>query len=241
MIQEELSDAQLYRYARHLVLNEIGEEGQLKLLKAKVIVIGAGGLGAPLLMYLAASGVGYISIVDHDEIELSNLQRQIIHSALSVGKNKACSAAQSLKALNPEPKLQVIEQEINEINAHGLLAQHDLVIDSSDNWETRLVVARTAEALHIPLLSGAIYQYDGQISLLRPYKDTPGLEDIFPTGPKEGGGRCEDVGVFAPACGIVGSYMASEALKTLLDIKPSLAGKMLMIDCLNLSQHIIEL
>ena len=182
--QDELSDEQLFRYARHLVLNQISEQGQLKLLNAKVAVIGAGGLGAPTLLYLAASGLGSITIIDHDEVELSNLQRQIIHTNSSIGNKKALSAQKTLSAINPEVTILPIATALDHSNALALLKGHDLIIDGSDSWQTRLSAAQAAQALKIPLLYGAIYQFDGQMTLLRPYKDTPSLNDIFPHGPK---------------------------------------------------------
>ena len=169
----ELSDAQFERYARHLVLDEVGEEGQQKLLQSRVLVIGAGGLGSPLLLYLAAAGVGALGIVDNDEVDLSNLQRQIVHATESIGAPKVESARRTLGHINPEVKIETHPLRLEASNAAALVAQYDIVADSSDNFATRYLLNDVCYRLKKPLIGGALSPFDGQLSTFKAYLGPP--------------------------------------------------------------------
>lgn len=230
---EELQDIQIERYARHLILDEIGEEGQQKLLGSKILVIGAGGIGSPALLYLAAAGVGTIHIVDDDEVDTSNLQRQVLFRQTDVGRSKASSAARTLTNLNPDPCLQIHTLRIDEANAETLLLSMDLVVDGSDNFETRALVSRVCTKLKIPLVSAAASRFDGQLAVFRPWlPERPCYACLFPEAPR-GQQSCADTGIFGPAVGIAGTLAASEALKILLEL-PVDDQKLLLVDCLDM-------
>jgi adenylyltransferase/sulfurtransferase len=234
-----LSDLELERYARHIVLHEVGGPGQNKLTNASVLVIGAGGLGAPMLMYLAAAGVGRIGIVDHDTVSLSNLQRQVIHTTDRVGIAKAESAATQIAAINPHVKVEQHRTRITAENALALINQYDLVADGCDNFPTRFLVADACYFAKKTLVSAAVGQFDGQISTFKPHlKNTDG--EPYPTYrcfvgdlPARGSfPACEEAGVLGALPGIIGSMQAMEVIKEILDIGESLAGRILMYDAL---------
>ncbi len=234
---EDLSDNQIERYARHLVLPEIDEEGQTKLLNAKVLVIGAGGLGSPLLMYLAAAGVGTIYVADHDDVDLSNLQRQIIHGTDDVGKAKARSARETINSLNPDVKVVVIEEKVTPENADHWIAQVDLVADGCDNLTTRQLVNEVCFKLKKTLVSAAITRFDGQLTTFKAFEegeDRPCYRCLFPSTEDVEGRSCADVGVLATLPGVIGSLQATEVLKEITGIGTSLTGELVIYDALDI-------
>jgi len=234
-----LSDDELERYARHIVLPEVGGPGQNKLKKSKVLVVGAGGLGAPALQYLAAAGVGTLGIVDHDTVSLSNLQRQIIHTMDFIGKPKTQSAAHFIEHLNPNVKVIQHQMRVDPGNVMELVSAYDVVADACDNFSTRFLVADACYFAKKPLVTAAVGQFDGQISTFKPYLKKPDGEP-FPTYrcfigdlPEPGMfPACEVAGILGALPGILGSMQAMEVIKELLDIGESLAGRILMYDAL---------
>ncbi len=231
-----VTDAQLERYARHIILDEVGEEGQEALLAARVLVIGAGGLGAPVLQYLAAAGVGTLGVVDDDTVDLSNLQRQIVHTTGRVGRPKVDSAAESLAAINPEVAVVRIEERLTAANAEPLVAGYDIVVDGSDNFATRYLLNDACFFARKPLVSGALLRFEGQVATFRPWRDgdgNPCYRCLFPEPPPAGLiPRCEEVGIFGAVAGVIGTLQAAEALKLVLGLGEPLTGRMLMYDAL---------
>ncbi len=232
---------ELERYARHILLREIGGPGQKAMKTARVLVIGAGGLGSPSLLYLAAAGVGTIGVVDDDVVDTSNLQRQVIHRSDAVGRPKVASAAEAMAALNPFVTVVQHRQRFDESCA-GLLADYDLILDGSDNFDTRYLVNRLAAKAGKPLISAAITQWEGQISLYDPAHGTPCYECIFPHRPAPGMvPTCAEAGVAAPLPGIVGSMMAMEAVKHLTGAGEGLRGRLMIYDALYGEARVITL
>jgi adenylyltransferase/sulfurtransferase len=237
-----MDDNQLLRYSRHILLPQIGIEGQEKLLGAHALIIGAGGLGSPVALYLAASGVGRITICDGDSVDLTNLQRQIAHFTHSLGTNKALSAQRTLKAINPEISITAIPQRLEGAELEHLIAQSDVVLDASDNFATRHAVNRACVAHGKPLVSGAAIRFDGQVAVFdmrRP--DSPCYHCLFPEAGGEEGERCAVMGVFAPLVGIIGSTQAAEALKILSGAGQPLNGRLLLLDGLQMEWRSIRL
>ena len=233
----DFSEQQIQRYARHILLPQVGGVGQEKLLKAKVLVVGAGGLGAPVLMYLAAAVVGTIGIIDDDQVDLSNLQRQIIHNTESIGTDKVASAAQSLKAINPEVNVVTYKERLNVGNALNLISAYDIVTDGSDNFETRFLINDAAYFAKRTLVSGAILRFDGQVATFKGFPggdpDGPCYRCIFPKAPPEGlVPSCAQAGVLGVLCGTIGSLQATEVIKELLGIGDSMSGALLIYDAL---------
>lgn len=235
----DFTETQINRYARHILLKEVGGEGQEKLLGAKVLVIGAGGLGSPLIMYLAAAGVGTIGVIDDDEVDLSNLQRQIAHGTGDIGRAKVESAAETVAAINPDVTLVAHKERFTTANARDLVAEYDLVADGSDNFPTRFLVNDACYFAGKPLVSGAILRFDGQIATFRPFPGPNGEEPgpcyrcIFREAPPPGQiPSCAEAGVLGALCGMVGSLQATEVLKELMGIGESLAGHLLVCDAL---------
>lgn len=230
------SREQLDRYSRHLLLPGVGAAGQRKLLDAKVLVVGAGGLGSPVLLYLAAAGVGTLGIVDDDTVALSNLQRQVLHGASTLGEAKVASAGRRLRDLNPEVKLEPYPVRLGAKNALELLEPFDLIVDGSDNLETRYLLSDTCVGLGKPLLYGALSQFEGQLSLLHaptPAGLGPCYRCLYPDAPPEGSvPSCAAAGVFGALPGTIGGLMAVEALKYLLGLGDTLAGTLLHYDAL---------
>ena len=232
---------QLDRYARHLLLPQVGAAGQLRLLEAGVLVVGAGGLGSPILMYLAAAGVGRLGFVDFDDVDLTNLQRQILHATPDVGRPKTDSAAERLHALNPEVVLEPYREQLSRHNAREIVGRYDLVIDGSDNFPTRYLVNDACVLEGVPLVYGAISQFEGQVSVF--HADTeaglgPCYRCLYPEPPAPGTvPSCAEAGVFGVLPGIVGSLMASEAIKLLLGIGEPLSGRLLHLDALAVETH----
>lgn len=234
-----LSDDEVERYARHIVLHEVGGPGQLKLRAARVLVIGAGGLGAPLLYYLAAAGVGTIGIVDHDTVSVSNLQRQIVHTTGRVGEPKTKSARTALTALNPHVEVVEHQERISAANAIDLVSRYDVVADGCDNFPTRYLVSDACYFARKTLVSAAVGQFDGQISTFKPHERGPDGERL-PTyrclmgelPPRGLFPACEEAGILGALPGIVGSMQAMEVIKEILGIGESLAGRLIMYDAL---------
>lgn len=234
----DFSEDQIQRYARHILLPHVGGLGQEKLLDSKVLVIGAGGLGSPVLMYLAAAGVGTIGVIDDDCVELSNLQRQIAHTTDSIGTAKVDSAAQTLKAINPDVNVITYKDRFGPANALDLIGQYDLVTDGSDNFATRFLVNDAAYFAKRPLVTGAILRFDGQVATFKNFpggghEDGPCYRCIFREPPPPGQvPTCSEAGVLGALCGTVGSLQTTEILKELLAIGDTLAGSLLVYDAL---------
>lgn len=225
-----ITDAELDRYARHLVLREIGGPGQMRLRDASVLVIGAGGLGAPVCLYLAAAGVGRITVADDDTVSLSNLQRQVIFRSDQRGEAKAHAAAAAMRALNPHVQVTALPRRISDADA-DLIAQHDLVLDGTDSFAARDAINRACVATRIPLISGAIAQWEGQVTTYDPARGGPCLTCLFPTTPAPGlAPPCAEAGVIGPLPGVVGSMIALEAIKLLVGAGQGLRGRMLIFD-----------
>ncbi len=231
----DFSDDQIERYARHIILKEIGGAGQQKLLSAKVLVVGAGGLGSPLLMYLAAAGVGTLGIVDDDTVSLSNLQRQILHRTGDIGRPKTASAAETLAALNPDVKVVLHEARLNAANALALVSGYDLVADGSDNFETRFLVNDACYLAKVPLVSAAIGQFEGQLSTYRAFEGgNPCYRCVFPERPPPGTvPSCAEAGVVGALAGVMGSLQAVEVIKEITGIGQSMAGRLTIYDALD--------
>jgi molybdopterin-synthase adenylyltransferase len=229
----ELSDAQLERYARHVILDEVGEEGQARLLASRVLVVGAGGLGSPLLQYLAAAGVGTLGVVDDDVVELSNLQRQVIHATGDIGRPKVASAAAAIAELNPEIKVEVRAERLGVANAAALIRVYDLVADGSDNFATRYLLNDACYLAGKPLVSAALLRFDAQLSVFKAHLGPPHpcYRCLFPDVPPEDlVPRCEQAGIFGALAGSVGALQATEVLKELIGIGDSLSGRLMIYD-----------
>lgn len=225
--------AELERYARHIMLREIGGPGQRALNKARVLVVGAGGLGSPALLYLAGAGVGLIGVVDPDLVEGSNLQRQIMHADQRIGMPKVFSAEVAMRSLNPFIEVRPYHRALNEASAAMLIADYDLVLDGTDNFDTRELVNRTCVALGKPLIWGAITQWEGQISLFHPAKGGPCYACLFPNRPAPGlVPTCAEAGVAAPLPGVIGAMMALEAVKQITGAGEGLLGRLMIHDAL---------
>jgi len=237
-----MDDRQLLRYSRHILLPEIGVEGQEKLLAARALVIGAGGLGSPVALYLASAGVGHIVLCDNEEVDLTNLQRQIVHRTSSIGMKKVDSARATLAAINPEVDVAGLAERVDHERLRALAAQADVVVDGSDNFATRHAVNRACVELRKPLVSGAAVRFDGQIAVfdLRA-ADSPCYACLFPEHGESEDVRCALMGVFAPLTGIVGSIQAAEALKLLAGTGETLTGKLMLLDALTMQVRTIKL
>ena len=237
-----MNDNQLLRYSRHILLPKIGYEGQEKLTKSHALIVGAGGLGSPVALYLAASGVGKLTICDFDTVDLTNLQRQIIHTTQSVGINKAVSAQQTIYEINPEIIVQTIQQKSSEAEFKTLVTNADVVIDCSDNFATRYALNRVCFALKKPLVSGAAIGFEGQITVFDfRHEASPCYHCLFPDTGEESDLRCATNGVFAPLVGMIGTAQATEALKLMMGIGESLQGRLLLLDALSMERRTIRL
>jgi molybdopterin/thiamine biosynthesis adenylyltransferase len=231
-----MNDEQLLRYSRHLLLEDIGVQGQERIAAGHALVIGAGGLGSPVLLYLATAGVGTITVVDHDRVDLTNLQRQIAHEMVSIGTPKADSAAARVASINPEVRVRPLVQRADAALLGTLSAGADVVVDCSDNFATRHAVNAACVKHRRPLVSGAAIGFDGQISVYDTRRaDAPCYACLFPPEATFEEVRCATMGVFAPLVGIIGSVQAAEALKLLAGVGTSLAGRLLMLDARRMS------
>ncbi len=227
------------RYHRHLILEGLGADGQAKLKAASVLVIGAGGLGSPLLMYLAAAGVGRITVVDDDAVDLSNLQRQIAHATADIGRPKAESAAETMRSLNPDISVRALRARLTAENAMELIGEHDVVADGCDNFATRYLVSDACHFARRPLVSAAVGQFSGQLSVFRPYEKgadgnpLPGYRDLLPQAPPaQTAPGAQEAGVIGPLPGVMGALQAMEVIKEITGAGVSLAGWLLLYDAL---------
>jgi molybdopterin/thiamine biosynthesis adenylyltransferase len=226
-----MNDDQLLRYSRHILLNELGVEGQQKLLDGRALVIGAGGLGSPVALYLGTAGLGTITLVDHDTVDLTNLQRQIAHDMAHVGQPKVLSAAASIHALNPVARVVALQEKADAARLDELVRGADVVLDCSDNFRTRHAVNAACVRHGKPLVSGAAIGFDGQIAVYDTRQsEAPCYACVFPPESGVEEVRCATMGVFAPLVGIIGSMQAAEALKLLAGVGSSLAGRLQMLD-----------
>ncbi|MEO9574837.1 MAG: molybdopterin-synthase adenylyltransferase MoeB [Lentilitoribacter sp.] len=227
------SDTELNRYARHIVLREVGGAGQKALKDARILVVGAGGLGSPVLQYLAGTGVGTIGVIDDDVVENTNLQRQVIHRDAQIGKPKVFSAQAAMEAQNPFVTVRPYHRRLNTEIVDELLGDYDLVIDGTDNFDTRYLVNAAAVRAGIPLISGALTQWEGQVSVFDPANDAPCYACVFPQAPAaELAPSCAEAGVIGPLPGVVGSMMAVEAVKIITGAGTALRGEMVIYDAL---------
>lgn len=236
---DPLTSDEIARYQRHILLPEVGGAGQQKLKAARVLVIGAGGLGAPVLQYLAAAGVGTLGITDDDRVSLSNLQRQVIHDTGTIGELKTQSAADAIARLNPHVRTIRFEERFAPDTAARHLAGFDLVIDGSDNFDTRYAAADATEAAQLPLVTGAVGRFDGSVTTLKPYENgadgapNPRYRDLFPAPPPEGLiPSCAEAGIIGALTGVIGTLMAMEAIKLITGIGEPLIGRLLLYDAL---------
>lgn len=233
-------DSEYNRYSRQIVLPEVGITGQEKLKNAKILVVGAGGLGCPVLLYLASMGIGKIGIIDFDAVELSNLHRQVLFDTAQIGQNKATCAKEKLKKINPEIHYKAYTFRLTAFNAMELFLQYDLIIDGSDNFSTRYLVNDACVITNKPLIHGAIYRYEGQVSVFN-HNNGPTYRCVFPEPPEKGNiPNCSQAGVLGILPGIVGTQMANEAVKLIMGIGQLLSGKMLLTDNLNLNYSMIS-
>ena len=237
-----MNDQQLLRYSRHILLPQIGVEGQERLLASRALVIGAGGLGSPVALYLAASGVGALTLCDDDDVDLTNLQRQIVHRTESIGRPKVESARDTLAHINPEVKVAALKERVDAARIDALTAEHDLVLDASDNFATRHAVNRACVRHRKPLVSGAAIRFDGQVAVFD-MRDpgSPCYACLFPEHAESEDVRCAVMGVFAPLVGIIGSVQAAEALKLLAGAGEPLTGRLLLLDGLGMEWRSVRL
>lgn len=237
-----MNDNQLLRYSRHILLNQLGVEAQEIFLKSHALIVGAGGLGAPVALYLASAGVGTLTICDNDEVDLTNLQRQIIHNESRIGINKAESANKTLKDINSDIKVNIVKERLEGSLLDQYVLTADVVIDCSDNFSTRYAINRICVKYKKPLVSGAAIRFDGQISVFDLRDDSsPCYACLFPDSTEAEDVRCATMGVFAPVVGIVGSTQAAEALKVLARVGQTLNGRLLMLDALSMEWHSVKL
>jgi len=236
-LTEPLSLEETRRYARHIVLKGVGGEGQQKLKAAKVAVIGAGGLGSPVIAYLVAAGIGTIAVIDDDEVSLSNLQRQIVHTNADIGRPKTESAQDFAAGLNPHVAVIAVTKRLDRENALDVLGGYDLIVEGTDRFDTRVIVAEAGEALAVPVVSGAVSMFDGQVTVFAPHladaagRSYPRFRDLYPDDPEEGDlPSCEVVGVLGAVTGVVGTLMAMEAIKLVTGLGEPLLGRMQLYD-----------
>ncbi len=236
----DLTKEEQKQYNRHLILEKIGEKGQLKLKKSKVLVIGAGGLGCPVLQYLTAAGVGTIGIIDDDVVDQSNLQRQILYTIDDIGFSKAETAKNRLSKLNPFVKFNVYKEQLTRLNAISLFEEYDVIVDGSDNFSTRYLTNDAAVITNKPLVYGAIFKFEGQVSVFN-YKGSGTYRCLYPTPPKpDESPNCSQIGVLGVLPGIIGSLQANEAIKIICEIGDVLANKLLMYDTLTMRQMLLN-
>jgi molybdopterin/thiamine biosynthesis adenylyltransferase len=237
-----LSDDDLARYARHIVLKEIGGDGQNRLRAAHAVIVGAGGIGSPAIQYLAAAGIGRLTLVDDDRVDLSNLQRQTIFSTGDVGRAKVDAAAETVVAINPGSTVTARSMRIGSANVADAIAGADVVIDGCDNFTTRLIVADAAMAAHIPLVSAAVGQFDGQLAVFRGWEaDRPCYRCFVGAAPDRDAGSCAEDGILGPVAGVFGSLAALEAIRAIVPFGEDSAGKLLVADALSLRFRTIAL
>jgi molybdopterin/thiamine biosynthesis adenylyltransferase len=231
----EFTEQQIQRYSRHIILNEVGGKGQVKLSKAKILLIGAGGLGSPAALYLAASGIGTIGLVDGDVVDLSNLQRQILHTTETIGTPKVESGQKMLSAVNPDITVKTYQLNVDSENILGLLADYDLVLDGSDNFTTRFLVNDACFFARKTLISASMFRFEGQLTTIKPHAGYPCYRCLYPEPPPAGlVPNCQEAGVLGVLAGTMGVLQASEAIKEILDIGETLADKLVIYDALEM-------
>ncbi|NTE04552.1 molybdopterin-synthase adenylyltransferase MoeB [Agrobacterium tumefaciens] len=236
-----LTPEELKQYQRQIILPELGISGQEKLKAASILMIGAGGLGCPVLQYLVAAGVGNIGIADNDRVDLSNLHRQILYTIEDVGKPKALIAKEKLAQHNPLVSITAYQERVTVENAEKLINQYDLIIDGSDNFPTRYLINDTCVKLNKPLVFGSIFKFEGQIAVFN-YQQGPNYRDLFPEAPSEGEvPNCEEIGVIGVLPGIIGTFMANEAIKIICEIGETLSGKLLTMNALDCSTTVFKI
>jgi len=229
----DFTEDEISRYSRHILLKEVGGTGQAKLRDARVLVVGAGGLGSPLLLYLAAAGVGTLGVVDDDAVELSNLQRQIAHTAERIGTSKAESAAAAARAINPGVRVEAHATRLSAANAPEMIAGYDIVCDGSDNFPTRFLLADACKLAGRTLVSAAVLRFEGQLSVFKPHEGGPCYRCLYPEAPPPGMvPSCAEAGVLGAVTGVMGTLQATEVLKEIMGIGESLAGRLLVWDAL---------
>ncbi|MBM85469.1 MAG: adenylyltransferase [Rhodospirillaceae bacterium] len=236
----ELSDEQFVRYARHLILEEVGDEGQERLLQSRVLCVGAGGLGSPILMYLAAAGIGTLGIIDHDEVDLSNLQRQIVHATASVGKPKVVSAKETLERVNPTIEIRTYPDRLAPNNVESIFADYNLIVDGTDNFDTRYLINDAAYLGAKTVVSGALLRFEGQITTFRGgvegHRGEPCYRCLFrEPPPPDTIPRCEEAGILGAVAGVIGTLQATEVLKELMGIGDSMSGQLLVFDAIGMA------
>ncbi len=242
MTLPQFTEDEVLRYARHIILPNIGGEGQRKLIQAKVLVIGAGGLGSPAAMYLAAAGVGTLGILDFDRVDVTNLQRQLLHDTADVGRPKVESATERINELNPNVAVIPHDTALTSVNAFGILSGYDVIVDGTDNFPVRYLVNDATQLLGKPLVYGSIYQFEGQASVFLPGPNVPCYRCLFPEPPPPGTvPSCAEGGVFGVLPGIVGSIQAVEAIKLILGIGEPLVGRLLLFDSLTMEFRTLNL
>jgi len=234
MTDLNLDSTQLDRYSRHVIMDEIGPEGQATLLDASVLVVGAGGLGSPVIQYLAAAGVGTVGIADDDVVERSNLQRQVIHRDADVGRPKVESAAEFVAGLNPDVDVRTHETRVTRENVEELIADYDFVVDGSDNFQTRYLVNDACTLAGTPFAHGAVYKFEGQVTTFDAGEDGPCYRCLFPEAPGEGTvPSCAETGILGSLPGTVGALEATETLKSIMDVGERLSGRLLLFDAMD--------
>ena len=235
MSEITLTNDEKARYARHLILPQVGELGQKKIKSSSVLVVGAGGLGSPVLLYLAAAGIGRIGIIDDDKVDITNLQRQIIHSTSSVGELKVESAKRRINQINPEIIIEIFDERLNIENAEKIIDKFDIVVDGTDNFSTRYTISDCCEILDKPWVFGSIHRFEGQVSVFN-LNGSPNYRDLFPKAPPpELAPNCAEAGVLGVLPGIIGSFQANEVLKIILGIDGTLDSELLLIDTINMN------
>ena len=236
-----MNDEDLLRYARHILLNDFGIEGQERLLASRVLIVGVGGLGSPVAMYLASAGVGTLLLADHDTVEISNLQRQIIHTSDRLGMLKAESGRRAIHVLNPSTRVETLLNRMDDASLSQAIAQVDLVVDCTDNFSTRHAINRACVNHRVPLVSGAAVRFDGQISVFDPRNEaSPCYHCLFPEAQDVEAVNCATMGVFAPLVGIIGTMQAAEAIKVLTLTGSPLVGRLLILDALDMRWHSVK-
>ena len=236
MIPMEFTDKQIERYSRHIILQEVGGKGQKKLTASKVFIIGAGGLGSPSALYLAAAGIGTIGLIDGDVVDLSNLQRQILHTTQSIGRQKVESGREMLAAINPDVTIKTYPMTLNAENILDLIQDYDVVLDGSDNFTTRYLVNDACFFARKPLISGSIFRFEGQLTTLKPREGFPCYRCLYAEPPPAGlVPNCQEAGVLGVLAGTIGTLQAAEAIKEIVGIGTSLAGFILIYDALEMT------
>ncbi len=237
----QFTEDEIHRYSRHILLGEVGGIGQAKLRAASVLIVGAGGLGSPLALYLAAAGIGRIGIVDDDHVELSNLQRQIAHGMADLGQPKVTSAQAAMAAINPDVTVETHRMRLDAGNVHALIGNYDLVCDGSDNFPTRFMLADACVAEQRTLVSASVLRFEGQLSTFKPHTGGPCYRCLYPEAPPDGlVPSCGEAGVFGAVTGVMGTLQATEVLKEILGIGESLSGRLLLWDALGTNFRTIK-